>query len=69
MSLSNIICIIFLIVCFKDPQPIEKWTEPLDATKPSNFAHGIDYFGAVIQNSEDCLYLNIFTKEVSFEFY
>lgn len=52
---------------FKDPQPAEPWTVPIDTTNQGPTAIGLNFltFGLNEGCSEDCLTLNVYTKEVS----
>ncbi|KAL1132549.1 hypothetical protein AAG570_010503 [Ranatra chinensis] len=49
---------------FKAPVPVEPWSEVVDATEDGPVCHqpGAEYFGPP---SEDCLYINVYTKELS----
>lgn len=51
----------------KDPQPIDAWTIPVDATSqgPTAMARSYITSGLNIGCSEDCLTLNVYTKQVS----
>ncbi|XP_030764964.1 cocaine esterase-like isoform X2 [Sitophilus oryzae] len=49
---------------FKAPQPPECWTGVRDGTKEGNFAYCLDYFSGKICGSEDCLFLNVFIKQL-----
>lgn len=59
----------FLLICgghIQDPLPPDAWTTPLDATRPPIASLYMDAKGAVSPNSsEDCLVLNVYTKQVS----
>lgn len=55
------------ILTKKDPQPPEAWTTPLDATRPPVSSLYVDSRGVVAPgSSEDCLLLNVYTKQVSY---
>jgi len=51
---------------FRDPQPVEPWTHTLDATKQGPTAFGLDFVTMRLNEgcSEDCLTLNIYTKNI-----
>lgn len=59
----------FLIFTLKAPQPADGWSGIRDATKPGATAPCIDMFtgtGGVAKScDEDCLFLNVYTKDVS----
>lgn len=49
---------------WKPPQPVRRWTEPLNAThygKTCPQIYELGVFAAPTSTSEDCLYLNVFT--------
>lgn len=50
---------------FKAPQPIEPWTDIKDCTNVRSKCIQPNLVLKRIQGSEDCLYLNIYTKNVS----
>src|SRR5215475_5003972 len=45
---------------WRDPQPVQRWTRPRDATRPAPRCAQPEYFGQG-STSEDCLYLNVTT--------
>jgi para-nitrobenzyl esterase len=45
---------------WRDPQPVQRWTRPRDATRPAPRCAQPAYFGQG-STSEDCLYLNVTT--------
>lgn len=49
---------------FKDPQKPSPWNEVLQACEEKSGCLSIDEFQKSLVGSEDCLYLNIFTKDV-----
>jgi len=48
---------------FKDPQPADPWTEPIDGTEQGPGCPGLN-FGFKFYLDEDCLHVNVFTKKV-----
>lgn len=50
----------------KDPQPVESWTDPVDATNQGPTSIGLNFITFTLNEgcSEDCLTLNVYTKEV-----
>ncbi|XP_064213262.1 alpha-esterase like protein E1 isoform X1 [Tribolium castaneum] len=50
---------------FKAPEPPEKWTGVLDATKEGSPCYARHPFNNKIVGSEDCLYLNVYTKKIA----
>ncbi|CAH0394658.1 unnamed protein product [Bemisia tabaci] len=57
---------------FKEPQPLDPWTEPLDATKNASFCPQIDLFNRLkmkgpsqVRGQEDCLVLNVYSPNVN----
>nr|XP_018917976.1 PREDICTED: esterase FE4-like [Bemisia tabaci] len=56
---------------FKEPQPLESWKKPLDATKNASFCPQIDLFNPKMKSSsqvlgkEDCLVLNVYSPNVN----
>ncbi|XP_044253151.1 uncharacterized protein LOC123004101 [Tribolium madens] len=50
---------------FKAPEPPEEWIGVLDATKEGNSCYSRHPFNNKIVGSEDCLYLNVYTKKVA----
>lgn len=53
---------------FKAPEPCEPWKDILDATKEKPIPFPADRSTVMHDNSEDCLYLNIYKKDVSPKF-
>lgn len=53
---------------FRDPQPSENWTEPLDATKQGLQSNNFVLMSGGPGGCEDSLHINIFTKTVSIFF-
>lgn len=52
---------------FKDPEPVEPWTEVVDATKEGPPAYSYDMFlpsGAAFVGGDNCLALNVYTPNV-----
>ncbi|KAJ8673053.1 hypothetical protein QAD02_004314 [Eretmocerus hayati] len=49
---------------FKDPEPPEKWSEVRDATKYGEKCVQYDARSKDIRGSEDCLFLNVYTKSL-----
>lgn len=54
---------------FKAPQPLETWTDIKDCTNVRAKCIQPNLVLRKIQGSEDCLYLNIYTKNVSINLY
>ncbi|KPI95949.1 Esterase B1 [Papilio xuthus] len=51
---------------FRAPRPPQPWTGVRDATKLGEDCYHYDpFFGTPTQGSEDCLYLNVYTPEIS----
>lgn len=60
------VCIEFRLINFlQPPQPDEPWKGVLDATKQPEASISRDDFTRKLIGSEDCLYLNVYTKSVS----
>lgn len=53
------------LVHAQDPQPSEPWKGVLNATAEPLPAWHRDQFSSKIIGTEDCLRLNVFTKEVN----
>jgi len=51
---------------FKEPQDATPWNGVLDCTQPRDKCLQVNYFNKKLEGSEDCLYLNIAVKRVSF---
>lgn len=43
--------------------PVERWDTVLDGTQEGPRAHGFEFFGNA-KSDEDCLHVNVFTKNV-----
>lgn len=52
----------------KDPQLPEKWTHPIDATEAGFVAPALNVFTKSLTGNENCLTLNVYTREVNFRF-
>lgn len=50
---------------FSDPQPVSAWSEIWDGTKPVSSCIQLSSIFNSIVGDEDCLYLNIYTKDLS----
>lgn len=50
---------------FRAPEPAEPWEGTLDCTGPANKPVQSNIFFKKYMGSEDCLYLNVFTTDVS----
>ncbi|XP_018335696.1 uncharacterized protein LOC108744438 [Agrilus planipennis] len=50
---------------FKDPQPPEPWNDVRDATEEGNNCYSRDMILKSIKGSEDCLFLNVYTNQLS----
>ena len=46
---------------FRPPEPVAKWSEPLDATRPGKACPQPNTGGYIRESSEDCLSLNVWT--------
>lgn len=55
------------VLRFRAPQAIKPWNNVLDCTKPSNNPIQKHMVLNYIEGSEDCLYINVYTKKVSLE--
>ncbi|KAG5899146.1 hypothetical protein JTB14_027339 [Gonioctena quinquepunctata] len=49
---------------FKAPEPAEPWDDIRDATTDGNSCYFRNFFTGEYAGSEDCLFLNVFTKEL-----
>lgn len=47
------------------PQPVEAWEGVLDATQVGNSSVSRDEINFAVTGSEDCLFLNVYCKEIS----
>lgn len=52
------------ITLFQAPEPVDKWEGVKDCTLDGPKCVQIEQFGTDVVGSEDCLHLNVFTKEV-----
>lgn len=50
-------------IVFQDPEPLEPWTQPLRATRETTPSQK-DVFVSRYVGMEDCLHMNIYTKDV-----
>jgi len=50
---------------FKAPQPVEPWTGVLDCSRYREIPMQKSPFTSFIRCREDCLYLNVYTKQVA----
>lgn len=50
---------------FKAPQPVSPWTNVLDCTKEGPMPAQLEILRRKIQGSEDCLYLNVYSKNLN----
>jgi carboxylesterase type B len=50
---------------FQAPQPVDNWDDVLDATQPGPKCHQTVDFIPNIPASEDCLHLNVYTKNLT----
>nr|NP_001262344.1 alpha-Esterase-3, isoform C [Drosophila melanogaster]AGB95727.1 alpha-Esterase-3, isoform C [Drosophila melanogaster] len=50
---------------FMAPLPVEPWSQPLDCTKPGQKPLQFNHYSKQLEGVEDCLYLNVYAKEVS----
>lgn len=50
---------------FSDPQPVDPWTDILDGTIPTPCCTQISKVTRNVVGDEDCLYLNVYTKDLS----
>lgn len=55
----------YILICLQDPQILEPWSGIWDATHESSPCLHRDQFTEEFIGSEDCLYLNVYTHEVS----
>ncbi|CAH1162921.1 unnamed protein product [Phaedon cochleariae] len=49
---------------FKDPVPVKPWQGTKDATKEGSVCYQRDFFTNTYKGSEDCLFINVFTKSL-----
>ncbi|XP_030753701.1 esterase B1-like [Sitophilus oryzae] len=49
---------------FRDPQPPESWIGVRDATKEGSSCYNTSFVTYQVEGSEDCLYLNVFTRNL-----
>ncbi|XP_024885561.1 esterase B1-like [Temnothorax curvispinosus] len=49
---------------FKDPVPVEPWSDGRDASKHGNIAVQLNEFTRKIEGDEDCLYLNVYATKI-----
>jgi cholinesterase len=52
------------VICNQDPQPAAKWENIYDATREKSCSFGESFYLKRIVGSEDCLFLNIFSKDL-----
>lgn len=50
---------------FSDPQPVSPWTETVDGTIPTPCCIQKSKVTKNIVGDEDCLYLNVYTKDLN----
>uniref|UniRef100_A0A6P4EZX8 carboxylesterase n=1 Tax=Drosophila rhopaloa TaxID=1041015 RepID=A0A6P4EZX8_DRORH len=50
---------------FKAPLPVKSWTQPLDCTKQGEKPLQFNHYTKQLEGVEDCLYLNVFAKQVT----
>lgn len=55
-----------MFLCKKAPRPLEKWEGVYNAIHEGNSCVQKSPMSRTIVGSEDCLYLNVYTPEVSF---
>lgn len=48
----------------KDPQPADKWIKPKECSEAGSSAPSLNFITNTVIGSEDCLVLNVYTKEV-----
>lgn len=53
---------------FSDPQPPTKWTEPIDCSNQGPACCSLNNIINKVVGEEDSLHMNVFTKNVSFNF-
>lgn len=56
-----------LIQYFKDPLPADSWEGIRDATREGDVSCQRNMFTGVLEGSEDCLFLNVYTPQVKTE--
>ncbi|XP_043656687.1 uncharacterized protein LOC122622361 [Drosophila teissieri] len=49
---------------FMAPLPVEPWSQPLDCTQPGQKPLQFNHYSKQLEGVEDCLYLNVFAKEL-----
>uniref|UniRef100_A0A1I8PK08 carboxylesterase n=1 Tax=Stomoxys calcitrans TaxID=35570 RepID=A0A1I8PK08_STOCA len=52
---------------FRSPKPMEDWNDILDCTKSRSKPMQYNYVSKFVEGSEDCLYLNVYTKKMKSE--
>jgi carboxylesterase type B len=50
---------------FQAPQPVDNWDNVLDATQPGPKCHQMTDSSSEIPQSEDCLHLNVYTRNLT----
>jgi acetylcholinesterase len=50
---------------FKAPQPVDNWDDIRDATQPGPMCHQMGDSTSEIPQSEDCLHLNVYTRNLT----
>uniref|UniRef100_B3NYP7 carboxylesterase n=1 Tax=Drosophila erecta TaxID=7220 RepID=B3NYP7_DROER len=49
---------------FRAPVPVAPWSQPLDCTQPGQKPLQFNHYSQQLEGVEDCLYLNVFAKEL-----
>lgn len=49
----------------KDPQPADAWIEPMNCCETGPSAPALNFITNTMVGTEDCLIVNVYTKEVS----